>query len=207
MDDGIGEFKRARYQARGDGRLAVTAAETASTRRSDLVNVPNLISALRLPIAAAFFAVDGLVARGILLFIGALSDALDGWLARQFRLETRSGAVVDPLFDKLFVTVALAAFLRGPHLGWLEFVILISRDLYVGSGYLASKVLRLDIRPQSRASGKLVTFLQIVTLFVLLLMPESIGIFMVTVAVASAIAILDYTFAGISALRRRVEAA
>jgi hypothetical protein len=38
-------------------------------------------------------------------------------------------------------------------------------------------------------------------------MPESIGIFMVTVAVASAIAILDYTIVGITAVRRRVEAA
>jgi phosphatidylglycerophosphate synthase len=77
----------------------------------------------------------------------------------------------------------------------------------VGSGFLVSKVLKIDIRPRARASGKLVTFLQIVTLFVLLLMPESIRIFMVTVAVASAIAILDYTFVGIAALRRRAEAA
>ncbi len=177
--------------------------ETAAQRRSVLSYVPNLLSALRLPIAAAFFVTDGLIWRGVLLFLGALTDALDGWLARKLRVESAVGAIMDPLFDKLFVTVALAAFLPGPYLGWQQFLVLISRDLYVGTAYLAAKMLRIDIPTQSRPSGKLVTFLQVVTLFMLLLAPERFGVFLVAVGVAAAIAILDYTWAGVASLRGR----
>ncbi len=187
--------------------LAVKGAEAAAGQRSTLVNVPNIISALRLPIAAAFFAVDGLLWRGVLLFLGALSDALDGWLARHLALESKTGALIDPLFDKLFVVVALAAFLRGPYLGWLGFLILISRDLYVGTAYLVAKLLSVRIPAQPRPGGKLVTFLQIVTLFVLLLAPERVSVFMVAVAVASAIAIVDYTLVGVAGVRGRSRAA
>jgi phosphatidylglycerophosphate synthase len=175
---------------------------TATTRRSSLAAVPNIVSALRLPIAAAFFAIDGLLWRGILLLLGALTDALDGWLARHFGLESKTGAIMDPLFDKLFVTVALAAFLRGPYLGWQQFLVLISRDLYVGTGFLAAKAMGISVPAQSRPAGKLVTFLQVVTLFVLLLVPERVTVFMVAVGVASVIASVDYTGAGVAALRR-----
>lgn len=168
--------------------------------------MPSVISALRLPIAAGFFAVDALVWRGILLLLGALTDALDGWLARRLKVESETGALLDPLFDKLFVTVALAAFLPGPYLGWREFLILISRDLYVALAFVLAKVRRLDIPAQPRTGGKLVTFLQIVTLFVLLLVPERVDVFLVVVGVASAIAIVDYSVAWWTAVRRRAGA-
>lgn len=179
----------------------------AVTRHPALAMVPNLVSALRLPIAAAFLAIDGLLWRGILLFLGALTDALDGWLARKLRVESAAGALIDPLFDKLFVLIALAAFLSGPYLGWREFAILISRDLYVGLGFLVAKLLDLDVAARARPSGKLVTFLQVVTLFVLLFAPDRAGLFVVVVAVASIIAIVDYTIAGVADLRRRPEQA
>lgn len=172
--------------------------------RTRLTAIPSLISALRLPIAAAFFAVDALFWRAVLLFIGAVTDALDGWVARRFSLQSPTGAWLDPMFDKLFVTVALAAFVSGPFLGWGEFAVLLSRDLYVGIGFLAAKTLGVAVPAQSRASGKLVTFLQIVTLFVLLLAPDRVNVFVVAVGVAAAIAMADYTAAGLRAVRGRV---
>ncbi|UCF19663.1 MAG: CDP-alcohol phosphatidyltransferase family protein [Gemmatimonadota bacterium] len=175
----------------------------AAERRLKIVNVPNIISALRLPLAGAFFVVDGPVARGIILFLGGFSDVLDGWLARRLRMKSEAGAIIDPLADKLFVLVALAAFLPGPYLAWPGFLVLISRDLYVASGFLTGKALGVSVPAQSRPSGKLVTFLQVVTLFVLLLAPERLEVFLIVVAVASLIAILDYTVVGVTALRRR----
>ncbi len=179
----------------------------AVTRRSALVYLPNLISALRLPIGAAFFAVDGLTARGLLLLFGAMTDALDGWVARQFGLQSRLGIVLDPLFDKLFVLIALAAFLSGPHLGWIGYLVLASRDLYVGTGYLIGRAIGVNVPAQPRASGKLVTFLQIVTRFVLLLAAEQSGVFVVAVGVASGLAIVDYTIVGIRRVRDRSQTA
>jgi len=185
----------------------VTDVQANAQRSNKLAHVPSFLSALRLPIAIVFFAVDNVLWRGVLLFLGALTDLLDGWLARYLRVESRTGALLDPLFDKLFVTVALAAFLPGPYLGWRGFLVLVSRDLYVGFAYLLAKLLRVDLEIRARPSGKLVTVLQIVTLFVLLLAPGQVDVFLVAVGVASAIAIVDYTAAGVAGLRRRAKAA
>ncbi|MEE8551173.1 MAG: CDP-alcohol phosphatidyltransferase family protein [Gemmatimonadota bacterium] len=185
----------------------VSGAEATSTRRSSLVNVPNVLSALRLPIAAAFVAVDGLLWRGALLSLGALTDALDGWLARQFGQESKTGALLDPLFDKVFVLVALGAFVPGPYLGWPEFLILVSRDLYVVVVFLAAKLLRLAIPARARTSGKVVTFLQMATLFGLLLVPDLTSFFVVVVGLASAAAIADYTAVGLASVRQGSRAA
>jgi CDP-diacylglycerol--glycerol-3-phosphate 3-phosphatidyltransferase len=165
--------------------------------------VPNLISALRLPLAAAFLVADTVLGRGALLFLGALTDLLDGWLARKLKVESRAGALLDPLFDKLFVLIALAAFLPGPYLDWRDFAILISRGLYMAFGFLVAEMIGVDVQARSRPGGKLVTVLQMVTLFVLLLAPDQAGLFVVFVGVASIIAITDYTLAGIASLRER----
>lgn len=172
-------------------------------QRSVLASLPTLISAMRVPLAAAFYASDGLLTRGILLFAGALSDALDGWLARHLGVTSKSGALLDPLFDKIFVAVALAAFLSGPYLGWLDLLVLISRDLYVGAGFLLARALGLEGQMRARSTGKVVTFLQLVALFVLLLAPERVGVFIIVVGVASTAAIVDYTFVGITTVRQR----
>ncbi len=178
-------------------------SSAAAGRRSSLAVVPNLMSALRLPIALAFLAVDTVLWRGVLLFAGALTDVLDGWLARKLGVQSRTGALLDPLFDKLFVLIALAAFLPGPYLGWREFAILIARDLYIGFGWLVAKLIGVEVVARSRPGGKLVTVLQVITLFMLLLAPDQVGLFVVLVAVASVIAIVDYTIAGIVSLRER----
>lgn len=181
----------------------MSGAEAALPRRSALSYVPNFLSASRLPIAAAFFVVEEVQWRGALLIIGALTDALDGLIARQFKVQSRAGTIIDPLFDKLFVLVVLAAFLTGPRLGWAQFLLLIARDLYIAFAYLAAKGLGFQVVWAPRLAGKLVTFLQVVTLFVLLMVPQALSALVVAVALASAVAIVDYTVAGIGALERR----
>ncbi len=179
----------------------VDGGQPKAVRRASFINVPNCISALRLPIAAAFFVIDALTWRGVLLLIGAISDALDGWVARRMGLETKTGTYIDPLFDKLFVTVILAAFLSGPYLGWREFIVLVSRDIHVGIGFFTARLMSVKVVVHPRVSGKLVTFLQLMTLFVLLLVPEQAILLIVAVGLASAIAIVDYTSVGIVGLR------
>lgn len=180
----------------------MSGAEAALPRRSALRYVPNFLSASRLPIAAAFFVVEEVRWRGALLLIGALTDALDGLIARHLRVQSRAGIIIDPLFDKLFVLVVLAAFLTGPRLGWAQFLLLIARDLYIALAYVVVKLLGFRVVWSPRLAGKLVTFLQVVSLFVLLVMPQALGALVVVVAVASAVAIVDYTRAGVVALRR-----
>ncbi len=172
------------------------------TYKSLFVFLPNMISMLRLPIAAAFLVVDGQVWRGVLLSAGAMTDALDGWVARRFGLGTKSGAVIDPLFDKLFILVVMASFIPGPYLGWTQFAILMARDVYVGAAFIFAKIVNVTMPDRARLGGKVVTFLQMVTLFVLLFAPDLIDYCVVAVGVSGGIAIVDYTVAASMASRR-----
>lgn len=163
--------------------------------------VPNALSASRLPLAAAFVLFDSTAFRAAVLTAVALSDALDGWIARHAGQMSGTGALLDALFDKLFALVALGTFVIERRLGLGGFFILIARDLYIGVGYLISRLADLRVPVRARAGGKGVTVLQILTLFLLLFAPGWVGPAVVAAGVVSAYAIVDYTWAGWPALR------
>lgn len=159
---------------------------------------------LRLPLAAAFVAFDAVWVRATVLTVGALTDALDGWIARRHGQMSLTGALLDALFDKLFALVALTTFVVEGQLGFGSFLILIARDLYTGLGYLGGRLLKMSVPVQARVGGKVVTVLQIATLYVLIFAPDRVVPFVVAVAIASAYAIADYTLAGWRAVRSPV---
>jgi CDP-diacylglycerol--glycerol-3-phosphate 3-phosphatidyltransferase len=80
-----------------------------------LRHVPNLITGSRLVLAAAFFVLlglyqyqgrghPGLLIGAFAIFVAALvSDYLDGYLARKWKVEGAFGRVVDPFADKILV--------------------------------------------------------------------------------------------------------
>jgi phosphatidylglycerophosphate synthase len=68
----------------------------------------------------------------VVLVVCAASDFLDGYLARRFDVESKFGALLDPVADKIFLNCAIWGL--SAHLGWkLEWVaiavILTLRDL------------------------------------------------------------------------------
>jgi cardiolipin synthase len=116
------------------------------------VNVPNLISLLRL---AAVPLVVWLIANGHMnaamwLFLAAgISDAIDGYLARIWRQRTRLGAYLDPLADKmLLVCVFVALGQVGKLDSWLV-ILVVSRDVMIVGGILLLFVLehRIEVDP------------------------------------------------------------
>ncbi|MBI4409458.1 MAG: CDP-alcohol phosphatidyltransferase family protein [Gemmatimonadetes bacterium] len=163
---------------------------------------PNAISALRLPLAAAFVATEAYLTRGMILAAGALSDWLDGWLARRLRQETPSGEVVDPIADKIFLFAALGSFALSGRLELWQLLLLLVRDLFTTAASVAALALGLPIRFRSRFGGKLVTTLQILAVAVLMLQPELVVAVVAAAAVATVYAVVDYTLAGARSLRR-----
>lgn len=163
--------------------------------------VPNVLSLLRVPLALLFAAVETVTLRTIILTAVALTDALDGWIARKIGQTSRWGALLDAIFDKLFAVVAVGTFLLERQIGPVTFLVLISRDLFIAVGYVVSRVARWAIPVRARAGGKVVTVLQVATLYLLLLAPRWVGPAAVAVGIASAYAIVDYTWAGWRALR------
>lgn len=99
-------------------------------RVADLLLVPSLLSLLRVPLAWAFW----LWAREpwpalVVLFLGGLTDVVDGWWARRFDQATATGAVVDGVTDKVFAAAVVAVLVVDYDLSLLGVLALAAREL------------------------------------------------------------------------------
>lgn len=107
------------------------------------MNLPNKITILRV-ILIPFFVVTILLdaipfnnyIAGAIFCIACITDTLDGYIARKYKLVTNFGKFMDPLADKLLVCSALICFVAMPELhfqAWVAIVI-ISREFAI-SGF------------------------------------------------------------------------
>lgn len=161
--------------------------------RARLLNVPNALSFLRLPLAVIFILTESTVGRAAIIILAAVSDGIDGWLARKLRQDAGAGQIVDPITDKLFVLVALATLAARRELASWMVVLMLVRDIFNSFAYFIIKALGWHVRFKARFSGKTVTVLQLgVMLSALLWRPALLPMVIVT-TVASAVAIVDYT--------------
>lgn len=103
-----------------------------------LLNVPNLLSFVRIPLAVALFAciVAQLWLVGLVLFIVACAtDWLDGWWARRYGPLTLVGRNLDPLADKILVCGAFIYFIPVRDAGilpWMVTVVVVRELLVTG---------------------------------------------------------------------------
>src|SRR4051812_16473633 len=165
-------------------------------QRSDLRLLPNAISFSRLLLAAGFVGADTGVRVG-LVGVAAMTDFLDGWLARRVNAATRWGALIDPIADRVFALAAVGALVAGGQLSWVGFIVMLSRDIMTALGFFVARIVPW-LRPvefKARFPGKLVTTLQFVTLLAVLLKPSFVTPMLVLVGVTSLWAIVDYTLA------------
>jgi CDP-diacylglycerol---glycerol-3-phosphate 3-phosphatidyltransferase len=163
-------------------------------QRPRLLTIPNLLSASRFPLAAAFLATEQTPVRVALIGVASLTDVLDGWLARR-QQATRLGALLDPIADKTFVLVAISAFLIAGELTTLEYFTILLRDFATAIGFLVAYLLR-DLDPKNfkaRLSGKVVTVLQLATVLALVLHAAVLRPLIWLVGAASVWAVIDYT--------------
>jgi cardiolipin synthase len=93
--------------------------------------------------------------------LAAVTDLLDGWVARRRRMASRLGAFLDPLADKLLLT---ASFVTLTYLKTLPFwitAVVLSRDIILIVGALVLHMVGVRIDPEPTRIGKLATFFQI----------------------------------------------
>ena len=120
----------------------MTAATTARAERrrtlaQDAVNIPNLLTMGRVVMIPVFIWLldlntpkDNLWA-AIVFTLAALTDALDGYLARRLGVVSVLGKLLDPLADKLIVMAALVWMVpMGRVPAWVV-VALLARDISV----------------------------------------------------------------------------
>lgn len=130
------------------------------------MNLPNLITLIRVLLipVLVIFLIEGRYQYALVVFVcAAVSDALDGMIARIFKQKTKFGAYIDPIADKLligtsFVTLAILEKLPS----WLC-VLVVSRDLIIliGIGMLLLNDKPVSIKPIF--DSKLTTLVQLFT--------------------------------------------
>lgn len=147
-----------------------------------LGNLPNYLTILRIsliPIFMFFYYMQGVwvfwVTSGIFIF-ACLTDWLDGYLARKLHQESRFGAFLDPVADKLIVVVALILMVQsyGTIVFSIPALIIICREIIISA-------LRELMAQHGRSAkiavayvGKLKTFMQMTAIAILLTQPHII---------------------------------
>jgi CDP-diacylglycerol---glycerol-3-phosphate 3-phosphatidyltransferase len=142
------------------------------------MNLPNLLTLLRIfivPLLVAllvqehitvdlgFLSLSNYLLALYVFVIAALTDMLDGWLARRWQQITTLGILLDPIADKLLVSAALIALVQRQSIpGWMailiigrEFAISGLRSIAAAEGYIikANDLGRTKMVMQSLAVG------------------------------------------------------
>ncbi len=74
---------------------------------------------------------------GIVFGVAGVTDQIDGFLARRWRVESEFGRVFDPLADRLMIDVAVILLFVADHMPWAGLVVILGRDLLLLAGYKA----------------------------------------------------------------------
>jgi CDP-diacylglycerol--glycerol-3-phosphate 3-phosphatidyltransferase len=127
--------------------------------KRDLWTLPNLLSISRAALAVPFVAVmlssmEGKRLWGVcILLLGALTDKLDGELARRLHCESEWGKILDPVADKFAVAaVSLVLLWLGDLPLWFV-IVLLARDLLIFIGGMYLRYTRGVVLPSNK-TGK-----------------------------------------------------
>ncbi|MBO8158549.1 MAG: CDP-diacylglycerol--glycerol-3-phosphate 3-phosphatidyltransferase [Thermosyntropha sp.] len=139
------------------------------------MNIPNILTLVRIILIPLFVIVlllkipYGDYIAAFIFIIAALTDSLDGYLARRLKQITKLGIILDPLADKLLITAALISLVQLGRLpGWIAIVIL-GREFAV-SGLRAVKAEEGVIIPASKW-GKAKTVSQVLAVLLIIMEP------------------------------------
>ncbi|TET52580.1 MAG: CDP-alcohol phosphatidyltransferase family protein [Actinobacteria bacterium] len=157
----------------------------------------NLFSFSRILLAVLFVYLvaktNAISASIAIMVIAALTDYLDGYVARKQEKISSFGAILDPAADRIFVVcVCLAIFIKywqNPYLK-LAALIIITRELIIGIGFLWMRT--KSVKMEVTQFGKISTALLFISFVVLFVLPN-IGIYLLFLAIfVYIIAALDY---------------
>lgn len=136
-----------------------------------MLNIPNTITLVRLALVpvTGWLLWQGAYGLALIVFLSAaVSDFLDGVIARRFDLRSRLGATLDPIADKLnmFVATVLLAW-QGLLPLWLAAAIVL-RDVVIVGGALAYRVMVGHVEIAPTLLSKVNTFIEFGVLLVVM---------------------------------------
>ena len=105
--------------------------------KDEYLTIPNQLTALRILLVPVFVALllqadPWLKLFGVIAFmVASLTDLYDGYHARKYGVETRLGAFLDPLADKLLITAAFLLYVWMGYLVLWMVILVVIRDVVV----------------------------------------------------------------------------
>ncbi len=133
--------------------------------------VPNIITILRIFLAFALIPVilnKNFILALVVFSIAAISDYLDGYLARKFQITSKVGAMLDPLADKLLMFCSYGLFAYEKIISGYVAAIVISRDALILLAVLACILRKISIKYRPLMSSKINTTVQLIFIVVVL---------------------------------------
>ncbi|HVA40109.1 MAG TPA: CDP-alcohol phosphatidyltransferase family protein [Candidatus Binataceae bacterium] len=145
---------------------SILPAAVGRVRLGHLLKLPNIITLCRIgmiPIFLVLLSKDRFTAALYVFVLAAVTDALDGAVARWFDIRTELGAILDPFADKLMLLSALVVLTFEHKLPVWLLIVSGMRDIVLMFGYLMISFAageRFPVRPS--IFGKMTTVLLIV---------------------------------------------
>lgn len=163
-----------------------------------MVNLPNLITLVRILLVPVFLLIfwsahpDRIFLSMSIAALAGITDVLDGYLARKYKLVTTLGKILDPAADKLMVlSVAISLYLIGRFPVWLVLLIIAKEIVLVlGSLFL---VFKEKTEVSASVYGKAATFFIYLALFAEAFKIPGSLIFALIAALSSVIALTTYS--------------
>ena len=129
-------------------------------------NLANVFTVFRLILVpyVVLAILDGRHAQALALFLAAaLTDVIDGALARSYAMESQVGAYLDPIADKCLLSGIFLALGSTGTVPWWFVALVFGRDIYLLVAVVGVMALTKVRRFPPSRWGKLSTFAQIVT--------------------------------------------
>tara|TARA_S200000501_G_C20740620_1_gene707155 strand:+ start:164 stop:715 length:552 start_codon:yes stop_codon:yes gene_type:complete len=134
--------------------------------------IPNLLSIVRIglvyPILNNIY-LNNFQLSIVFFIVAAITDALDGFLARKMNWQTDLGAILDPIADKLLLSGTIFILWLTEFIPFYIFIIFIGRDVVILLGAAVQMTLNELDTPMPNLLGKLTTSLQIIYISVVFL--------------------------------------
>lgn len=139
----------------------------------DSVNLPNFLTLVRICLIPVFVIIflaptpDRSLAAAVIFTVAAVTDLLDGYIARRTGQVTKLGKLLDPIADKLLVLSALILLVNIDRVSALVALLIIARELAVTGIRAIAAGERLIIAAET--TGKYKMALQVVAIVLLIL--------------------------------------
>lgn len=174
----------------------------------DLRLPPNMVSLARIPLALVFpFVIVSPGAAFAVLLAAALTDVVDGYLARRNNQVTALGAIIDPVADKMFAVTVVVTLIVTRMLPLWAIPALLVREIFelpLVLWILATRRARDEnvVKASANVLGKLATVIQFGAVMSALAWPEALTTLLLVAAFAGGVAGVAYWVRALGQVKR-----